>query len=63
MTMNILHTAITKDYLGFCEQHGYIYSAQTSLGYYRIIGVKGNTVTELIAYEAAPIHPEQGGQA
>lgn len=61
--MNILHTAITKDYLGFCEQYGYMYSAQTSLGMYRIIGIKGNTVVELISYEAPPTQPQQGGQA
>jgi hypothetical protein len=43
-------TAISKEYLGFCPQKGYIYSVQTSLGNYHVVAILNNEVTQLISY-------------
>lgn len=48
--MNIIHTSISHEYLGFCEQKGYIYTVQTSIGTHNVIAIKNNVVTVLITY-------------
>lgn len=46
----LLLNAITKDYLGFDEELGYIYSFQTSFNVYHVVAIKGNNVTPLITH-------------
>ncbi len=54
----LIANAVSHEYLGFCEEKGYIYSVQTSLGTHRIIAVKNQGVDTLLIY-SAPVQEEE----
>lgn len=39
-----------KEYLGFCEQKGYIYSVKLDAGKYAVVALKNSEITVLICY-------------
>lgn len=49
---HIIKSAVSHEYLGFCEDKGYVYSIQTSIDTHSIVAVKNNVVTKLITYNA-----------
>lgn len=42
----------SKEYLGFCDQKGFIYSVQLDTDYYAIVALHNGQVTTLILYTA-----------
>lgn len=50
MTYDKLKTIENKVYLGFCEEKGYVYSAEIRHNEYKIVAVRNNEVTVLIEY-------------
>lgn len=46
-----------KEYLGFCEQKGFIYSATLDAGKYAVVALRNGQVTVLISYtvQTSPI--------
>ncbi|WP_339321793.1 hypothetical protein [Paenibacillus sp. FSL W8-0194] len=46
-----------KEYLGFCEQKGYIYSVTLDAGKYAVVALRNGQVTVLITYtvQTSPI--------
>jgi predicted transcriptional regulator of viral defense system len=39
-----------KEYLGYCEQKGYIYSVQTGVNQYSVIALQNGRITVLITF-------------
>ena len=46
-----------KEYLGFCEQKGYVYSITLDAGKYAVVALRNGQVTVLITYtvQTSPI--------
>jgi len=39
-----------KEYLGYCEQKGYIYSVQIDVNQYSVVALQNGRITVLITY-------------
>ncbi|WP_059050399.1 hypothetical protein [Paenibacillus senegalimassiliensis] len=44
----------SKEYLGFCEQKGFIYSVQLNEGRHAVVALHNGQVTMLIQFTAQP---------
>ncbi|WP_373232797.1 hypothetical protein [Cohnella sp.] len=44
----------SKEYLGFCEQKGFIYSVQLDVGRYAVVALNNGQVTTLIQFAVQP---------
>ncbi|WP_310551795.1 hypothetical protein [Paenibacillus glufosinatiresistens] len=44
----------SKEYLGFCEQKGFIYSVQLAKGRYAVVALQNGRATVLIQFTAQP---------
>ncbi|MBE0340171.1 hypothetical protein E4V51_01910 [Paenibacillus sp. 28ISP30-2] len=50
MTYQAFKNNNSKEYLGFCEQKGFIYSLQLDVGRYCVIALQNGCITTLITY-------------
>ncbi|OBZ17102.1 hypothetical protein [Bacillus sp. FJAT-26390] len=57
MTYESFRRNSQKEYLGFCEQKGYIYSVMLDAGRYAVVALRNAEITILITYSvhASPI--------
>ncbi|WP_181592666.1 hypothetical protein [Paenibacillus sp. YN15] len=53
MTYASLIKNSTKQYLGYCEQKGYVYSVQVDTEKYAIVALRDSVVTTLIMYQVS----------
>lgn len=50
MSYNKFKETNNKQYLGYCDEKGYVYSVQVEECLYRIVSIKNNELTVLIEY-------------
>lgn len=57
MNYEALRKNSTKQYLGYCDQKGFIYSVQVDIGKYAVVALRGGEVTTLLTHRVMTKEP------